>query len=381
MNEAAVQALLPNLAVKPGTGICPAQWFRGAIQRGIIHSASPGIGFDQIQPASIDLRLGSVAYRVKSSFLPGRKDRVVDKLKWLTTDEIDLANGAVLRAGHVYIVPLMEHLSLRKRLSAIANPKSSTGRLDIFARVISDYSTEFDNIAEQYKGPLWVEVAPRSFNVVVRRGSRLVQLRIKDGAPRPTQEQLKLLFRELGVVHDDDDDPDIKKGRPAIRVDIRGDKVSGLVGYRARKTKTPLDVDRVNHYDPSEFWIPVRRPKHGGITLKPNQFHILASKGVISVPEDFAADMIAYDTLVGEFRVHYAGFFDPGFGYSKQGPRGARAVLEVRSHEVPFMIEDGQIVGRLIFEPLTEQTEKPYGSNIGSSYQYQGLALSKQFKR
>ena len=379
MSEAAVQAWLPNLEPNNRTGIYPAQWYQGAIQRKEIVTAVP-ITEVQLQPASLDLRLGNKAYRVPASFLPGPQNKVEDKLAWLAEEEIDLANGALLERDQVYIVPLLEGLNLKKRMSAVANPKSSTGRLDVFARVISDYCTEFDSIAEQYEGPLWAEIAPRSFNVVARTHSRLVQLRIKRGAPRPSERLVRDLQKDDALIKGENV-VDIKRGRIGISVDLIGDPTSKLVGYKARPVKDPIDVDLVNHYDPADFWDPVTRPERGGLVLKTDEFHILASKKTITIPEDYAADMIAYDTLVGEFRVHYAGFFDPGFGLPKNGYTGAKAVLEVRSHEVPFMIEDGQMVGRLAFERLTEKTDRPYGQGIGSSYQYQGLALSKHFRR
>lgn len=380
MGEMLVQESLPHLEdSRVRTGIYPAQWYAGAIRRGLIISANE-ISAAQIQPASIDLRLGGTAYRVPTSFLPGRKSTVQTKLDWLAAEKIDLTSGAILQKGHVYIIRLMESLDLRKRVSAIANPKSSTGRLDLFARVITDFSTEFDVIAEQYDGPLWLELAPRSFNVLAREGSRLVQIRVRHGAPRQSEKQLRRLHGEDGVVRGEED-PDIRAGGIAMSVDIVGDNVSKLIGYKAKKTNKHIDVDKVNFYASSEFWETVNRPDEGGIILKPDDFHILASKETVSVPTDWAAEMVAYDTLVGEFRVHYAGFFDPGFGYSPNGHSAAKAVLEIRSHEVPFMIEDGQIVGRLMLERLTERTERPYGSDIGSFYQFQGLTLSKQFRR
>ncbi|MDX1401666.1 MAG: 2'-deoxycytidine 5'-triphosphate deaminase [Kiloniellales bacterium] len=362
------------------SGIFPAQWYEMAVQRKIITSLTP-ITEAQIQPASIDLRLGKTAYRVPASFLPGPNCRVREKVEALALEKIDLTEGAELKRNQVYLVELQECIDLRKRMSGLANPKSSTGRLDIFARVITDYASEFDSIKERYRGPLWVEIAPRSFHGIVRTGSRLVQLRIKLGMPRPSERLHRDLHQENQVVMGEDD-VDIRQRGISFSVDAEGDSISGLIGYKARKTDLSVDVDKINHYDRNDFWEPVIRPKSGGIILRPDEFHILASKETITVPEDYAADMIAYDTLVGEFRVHYAGFFDPGFGYSASGQRYAKAVLEVRSHEVPFFMEDGQIVGRLAFERLTEKTNKPYGqSGMGSSYQFQGLALSKHFKR
>ena len=241
----------------------------------------------QIQPASIDLRLGGTAYRVPTSFLPGRKSSVQAKLDWLAEEKIDLTSGAILQKGHVYIIRLMESLDLRKRVSAVANPKSSTGRLDLFARVITDFSTEFDVITEQYDGPLWLELAPRSFNVLAREGSRLVQIRVRHGAPRQSEKQLRRLHGEDGVVRGEED-PDIRAGGIAMSVDIVGDNVSKLVGYKAKKTNKHIDVDKVNFYASSEFWETVYRPDEGGIILKPDDFHILASKETVSVPPDWA---------------------------------------------------------------------------------------------
>ena len=380
MSEAAVQAWLPNVE-EPSrrSGIYPAQWYQGAFQRKEIVTAVP---FEevQLQPASLDLRLGEKAYRVPASFLPGRQHGVAEKLSWLAEEEIDLTSGALLERDRVYIVPLLEGLNLKKRMSAVANPKSSTGRLDVFARVIADRATEFDSIAEQYEGPLWAEIVPRSFRVVARTGSRLVQLRVKRGAPRPSERLVRDLQKDDSLIKGEKV-VDIKQGRIAVSVDLAGAPGAELVGYRAKRVEEPIDVDRANHYDPADFWEPVARPARGGLVLNTEAFHILASKESFAIPDDHAADMIAYDTLVGEFRVHYAGFFDPGFGLAAEGHRGAKAVLEVRSHEVPFMIEDGQIVGRLAFERLTEKTDRPYGQGIGSNYQYQGLALSKHFRR
>ena len=382
MNEAAEQQALPLLGevAERRSGILPSQWIKGAIERKYIQ-ALEAIDDGQIQPASLDLRLGPVAHRVRASFLPGPGATVRDRLDLLAEEEIDLGRGAVLRRGSVYIVRLMESLFLRKRISAIANPKSSTGRLDVFARVITDYGAEFDRIREQYKGDLWLEVAPRSFDVKVRQGTRLAQVRLRRGTPPATDAYVRRLHEEVELARSEDGAAEVWQRGVVIRVDVTGEAGGGLVGYRAKKAGDYIDIDKTGFYDPDAFWEPVYRPESGGIVLNPDEFHILASKERIRLPLDCAADMVAYDTLVGEFRVHYAGFFDPGFGYSPSGGEGTRAVLEVRSHEVPFMIEDGQIVGRLMVERLTEETDRPYGGGIGSSYQGQGLTLAKQFKR
>ncbi len=385
MREPAPAGLFPAPeAGEPSrTGLLPSQLLREAVAtRREILSPQP-IGDDQIQPASLDLRLGEVAYRVRASFLPGPRATVRDKLDALSMHRIDLTAGAVLEKDCVYIVPLFEYLSLRKRTQALANPKSSIGRLDAFARVITDHGTEFDRIREGYKGPLYAEISPRSFSILARTGSRLVQLRVRRGSPSFSDTALRRLHEEVGLV---ELPPGAPPARDAIRdglaftVDVRGDRKSGIVGYKARRYTGLVDVDLVHHYDPRDFWEPVYSHRGEGIVLDPHDFYILASREAVVVPPDHAAEMLPYHTVVGEFRVHFAGFFDPGFGAAETGGSGSRAVLEVRSHEVPFLIEDGQIVGRLVYERLIAPPDKLYGRAIGSSYQSQGLALSKHFK-
>ncbi len=362
------------------TGILPAQSIREAIGRGLVLADEP-IGEDQIQPASLDLRLGDVAYRVQASFLPGPGASVQDKLDGLSMHRVDLAAGAVLEKGCVYIVPLRERLRLRKRISAVANPKSSTGRLDIFARIITDEAMEFDQVREGYAGPLWAEISPRSFSVLVGAGARLVQLRLKQGSPRGGESALRRLHEEVKLIEGTAEEVQIRGRSLAVTLDVAGSGPDDIIGYRAKKHTPLIDIARVNHYEPLEFWEPVHPGRAGGIILDPDDFYILASKESVKVPPDHAAEMIAYDTLVGEFRVHYAGFFDPGFGHAEGGGAGSRAVLEVRSHDVPFLVEDSQVVGWLVYERLTARPDKLYGTSIGSSYQQQRLALSKQFKR
>jgi dCTP deaminase len=372
----------------PTTGLLPSQMLREAVALGREILSPQPIGDDQIQPASIDLRLGEVAYRVRASFLPGTRASVRDKLDLLSMHQIDLTRGAVLEKDCVYIVPLCEYVALRSRTSGFANPKSSIGRLDVFARVITDYGTEFDRIRDGYKGPLYAEVSPRSFSILVRAGSSLVQLRIRRGSPPFSDTALRRLHEEVGLV---EASTGTLSAREAIRaglaftVDVVGDKQSGIVGYKARRHTDLIDVDRIQHYDPRDFWEPVyahRGPGgRGGLVLDPHDFYILASREAVVVPPDHAAEMLPYHTFVGEFRVHFAGFFDPGFGTSETGGSGSRAVLEVRSHEVPFLVEDGQVLGRLVYERLITRPDKLYGRAIGSSYQRQGLALSKHFKK
>jgi len=362
------------------TGILASQDLRGLVDSGGILS-DDRIAEDQIQPASLDLRLGRKAYRVRASFLPGPNSTVRDKIKAFEMHEMDLSKPTALERGCVYIVPLKERVSLRKKFFAIANPKSSTGRLDIFTRVITDHAQSFDRIAEAYKGPLYAEISPRTFSVVVREGDRLCQLRIRCGSPSTSEAALRRLLDEYALSDGVLRKQDISEGKLPITVGLRGDPRYGIVGYRAKQHADVIDINKVNFYEPFEFWEPVGADKNGQLILNPNDFYILASKEAVKVPPNHAAEMIAYDTMVGEFRVHYAGFFDPGFGFEGTGGVGARAVLEVRSHDVPFMIEDGQLVGKLVYEPLTAEPDKLYGRDIGSSYQRQGLALAKQFKR
>ena len=275
---------------------------------------------------------------------------------------------------------MIEALSLSSRISGTANPKSSTGRLDVFTRLITDGATEFDRVKGGYKGPLYAEISPRAFSILVRKGSRLNQLRFRRGSPAHSDSALRRLHEEVRLVHSAEGRENIDRGI-AITVDLTGADGGDLVGYRARKHTGVIDVEKIDHYAVPDFWEPVRARGDKGLILDPNDFHILASKEAVTVPPDHAAEMVPYDTLVGEFRVHYAGFFDPGFGYSDAGGAGSRAVLEVRSHEVPFVIEDGQVVGRLVYERLTDVPDRLYGRDIGSSYQRQGLMLAKQFKR
>jgi dCTP deaminase len=360
------------------TGILPSQELEHLVRVTKEIRSSEPIQDDQYQPASLDLRLGSVAYRVRASFLPGKEATVKNKLEDLAMHEMDITNGAVLERGCVYIVPLLEGLALKKRTSAMGNPKSSTGRLDIFTRLITDYGTEFDRVSAGYNGPLYAEVSPRTFSVLVRKGSKLSQIRIRRGNPPSSDAAMKRLLEEHQVVelikkHD------IRDGVP-LSVDVLGDKSGGIIGYKARSHAGLIDIDKVRHYDVLDYWEPVHAPRRGGLVLDPADFYILASMEAVRVPPTYAAEMLAFDTLMGDFRVHYAGFFDPGFGHPDAGGEGSRAVLEVRSFVVPFVIEHGQMVGRLAYERLTEQPARLYGSNANSSYQRQGIALSKHFK-
>jgi len=356
-------------------GILPDRMITALAADGGILSESAFVP-DQIQPASLDLRLGDVAFRVRASFLPGRTT-VAQRIDGLKLHEISLADGAVLETGCVYIVPLLESLALPDDISAAANPKSSTGRLDVFTRVIVDETRGFDRIGAGYHGPLYAEISPRTFPVLVREGSRLSQIRFRRGHALLDAGSLRDLHARERLV--DSDDADVSEG-VAVSVDLSGLGPGGLVGYRAKRHTGLIDVERRGGYAVLDFWEPMQARPDKSLILDPNEFYILASKEAVQVPPAYAAEMVPFDPLVGEFRVHYAGFFDPGFGYAGAGGKGARAVLEVRSREVPFILEHGQIVGRLVYEKMLAKPEKLYGQGIGSNYQAQSLKLSKHFR-
>jgi dCTP deaminase len=365
----------PRIQTKEPSGILPSQAIRALIAAGEVELAEP-IAADQLQPASLDLRLGAVAYRVRASFLPGPGARVADKLADLQLHAIDLSKGAVLETGCVYVAPLIESLALTQDIAAAANPKSSTGRLDVFTRVIADGVSAFDLIPPGYCGPLYAEICPQTFPVVVRKGSRLSQIRFRRGAAGDSDLDLADLQRRERLVSAER--ADIAQGI-ALSVDLTGGE-DGLIGYRAKRHTGVVDMDAPASCAVLDYWEPIhaRGPKR--LILDPDEFYILASKEAVHVPPTHAAEMVPFNPLVGEFRVHYAGFFDPGFGHAQAGGAGSRAVLEVRSHKVPFILEDGQIVGRLVYERLTELPELLYGRDLKSNYQAQGLKLSKHFR-
>ncbi len=330
----------------------------------------------QIQPASLDLRLGAVAYRVRASFLPGPGITVAERIAELKLHEFALTAGAVLETGCVYIVPLIERLALPAEIAAAANPKSSTGRLDVFTRVIADETRGFDRVAGGYHGPLYAEISPKTFPILVRQGTRLSQMRLRRGQAALDEAALRALHARERLV---DSAEAVAADGIAVSIDLSG-RQGGIVGYRAKRHTAVIDVERAAAYDVDEFWEPIGARGDKSLILDPDEFYILASNEAVQVPPDYAAEMVPFDPLVGEFRVHYAGFFDPGFGYAGAGGLGARAVLEVRSREVPFILEHAQIVGRLVFEKMLARPDQLYGMGIGSNYQAQGLKLSKHFR-
>ncbi len=356
------------------SGVLADSALRAMIERAEI-VADPAVLADQIQPASLDLRLGPVAYRVRASFLAGTGARVADRIGEFEMHRVDLQAGAVLEKGCVYVVPLLESLALPEGVTAVANAKSSTGRLDLLTRTITDGGVEFDRIAPGYHGPLYAEICPRSFSVLVRTGMRLNQIRFRRGQAVLSDAELQALHDVEGLVSG----PAMISQGLGFSVDLRPEK-GDLVGYRAKPHTGVIDLDRIGHYAPRDFWEDVRSTE-GRIILDPGAFYILVSREAVTIPPDYAAEMAPYLAMVGEFRVHYAGFFDPGFGHGAAGGQGSRGVLEVRCHEAPFVLEHGQVVGRLVYERMESRPERLYGAGIASNYQGQGLKLSKHFRQ
>jgi len=377
-------------------GILPDKHLKQLIQEGAIYADSP-IGDWQIQPASLDLRLGNHAYRLLSSFLPERSEIstrlcISDLYKSdLVMYEMDLTKGAILEKGHVYLVPLQENLALPPTIRGRANPKSSTGRLDIFTRVITDLNVGFDEIRQGYHGPLYLEIVPRSFTIRVQTGLSLNQLRLIAGRPTVSDSQLKALHRSARLLHHNEDHA--TGGRPVaagevrvdqglfLRIDLKGeDTQHDIVGYRAKKNSHIIDLAKLEYYSAFDYWEPLYRHANNTLLLEPEEFYILASKERITVPAGYAAEMVAYEAACGELRTHYAGFFDPGFGAGSSPRNGTQVVLEVRPHDVPFLIHDGQTFFKVMYEKMLDTPDAIYGSAIGSNYHQQGLTLSKHFK-
>ncbi len=342
------------------------------IDAGAISATAP---FDpgQIQPASLDLRLGTVAFRVRASFLTGRARTVADRLNDFKMHEIDLTQGAVLEKGCVYVVPLLERLTLPQGTTGAASAKSSIGRLDLLTRIITDNGHEFDRVPDGYDGPLYVEICPQSFSVIAQTGQMLNQIIFRRGQTVISDNELATLHAKSPIVSGDA----VISGGLGFSVDLKPE-TGTLVGYRAKPHAGVIDLAKLAHYDPADYWEEVRT-NTGWIILDPGAFYILVSREAIVIPPDHAAEMAPYIAMVGEFRVHYAGFFDPGFGWAEAGGTGSRGVLEVRCHEAPFVLEHGQIVGRLVYEKMTQAPKTLYGREIKSNYQGQGLKLSKHF--
>lgn len=372
------------------TGVLTDRQLREAAHAGWI-TAAVALADEQFQPSSLDLRLGPVAYQLRASFLPFR-ETVEQRLRNeasnsdLVIDRVPLDSGATLQRGSVYLVPLLEALALPAAVRGRSNPKSTTGRLDVFTRIITDRTPRFDEITAGYAGPLYLEVSPQSFPVRVQSGVSLNQLRLQCGETTVSDAALRDIYRAGALLYDDDDRP-IPVERVTFNeglcmgVDLSGRATGGLVGYRAQPNPPAVDLARVGHYDPAEFWEPIKQPARDGFILEANRFYILVSKERIRVPPEYAAEMVVYDAGAGEIRTHYAGFFDPGFGFGDGSVRGTKVVMEVRAREVPYMIYDGQISFKVWFERLRGRPDRVYGVGLRSSYQHQTLSLSKHFRR
>lgn len=373
-----------------GSGVLPDRELRAAIQDGWVIASAP-IGDPQIQPASLDLRLGAEAYQLRASFLPFREP-VLERLAQvdfagadLVIDRLSLTSGATLQRGSVYLVPLLETLALPPSVRGRCNPKSTTGRLDIFTRLITDATPRFDEVRAGYHGPLYLEIAPQSFPIRVQTGLSLNQLRLLTGRPAVSDTLLERAYRDRPLLYEDG------RAIPAadvvfndgvgMGVDLSGRETDGIIGYRAHMNPPVVDLAKVDHYDVAEFWEPIKRPGRDSFILDANRFYILVSRERIRVPPELAAEMVVYDAGAGEIRTHYAGFFDPGFGWGDGSVLGTRVVMEVRAREVPFLVYHGQTLFKVRFERLTGLPERVYGAALGSSYQYQTLSLSKQFRR
>src|SRR6266702_1850617 len=364
------------------TGILPSQTIQELIDGGRV-AGSPPITPEPIQPASLDLRLGDIAHRVRASFLPGLNSTVEAKINDLRMTRVDLTSASVFEKDCVYIVPLLEEVHLPDNISGKANPKSTTGRLDVFTRLITDYGVEFDRVPAGYKGKLFAEIISRTFTVRVRAGMRLSQLRVVRGNPDSNDSALKRLDREETLVYMDAESPvkaTLDRGL-RITVSLEASVKAEIIAYKAKRSAPIVELDKINHYAHEQFWEALSESASKSLILHPGDFYILASRERVRVPAEFAAEMVPFDPSDGEFRIHYAGFFDPGFGYGSSDIKGTRAVLEVRAHDVPFLMEHGQLVGRLHYMPLLSRPDKIYGTGIGSSYQQQALTLSKQFRR
>ena len=370
-------------------GVLTDRDLRAAVRGGSIVASVP-VADEQFQPASLDLRLGPIAYQLRASFLPYRES-VRARLEGaashdLVIDRVPLENGATLQRGSVYLVPLVESLALPQSVRGRSNPKSTTGRLDVFTRVVTDGTPRFDEIAPGYHGSLYLEASPQSFPVRVHAGLSLNQLRLLEGPTSMSDAALANLYRQTPLLYDDDDRPlplerVVFNEGLCMGIDLSGRTTGGVIGYRAHPNPPAVDLARVGHYDPTEFWEPIKAPVRDGYILEANRFYILVSKERIRVPAEFAAEMVVYDAGAGEIRTHYAGFFDPGFGFGDGSVLGTKVVMEVRAREVPFMVYDGQTSFKVWFERLCGRPDRLYGVGLASSYQHQTLSLSKHFRR
>jgi dCTP deaminase len=369
----------------PSAGVLPAQRLREAIAEEWLVADPWRIPGESVQPASVDLRLGEHAWALRCSFLPDSDSTVEQKIEDIAFERIDLRDGATLERDRPYLVPLIEELRLPADVRAKANPKSSTGRLDVFTRVLTDRNHRFDEIAPGYHGKLYLEVVPRTFAIRVKTGLALNQVRLMSADARLSDTELLALHARSPLLYLDSQpvsEAELSLGDGLfLSLDVSGD-AEAIVGYRAKKNSLPIDLTKVGALRWREYWEPVHPEQGGRIVLEPEVFYLLLSAEGVSIPPSYAAEMLAYDPTAGELRTHYAGFFDPGFGYAAAGPgatHGSRAALEVRARDVSFMVEHRQPVCKLAFERMAEEPDVLYGEDIGSNYQGQLTMLSKHF--
>jgi dCTP deaminase len=341
----------------------------------------------QIQPASLDLTLGSRVYRTSSSFLPKTSERIIDVLSDRTLYSFELKHGTVLEPNSSYVIQLNEYLDLAPGICAFSNPKSSIGRVGLFVRLLADYTPRFDYIPPGYKGPLYLEIIPIDFVVKIYPGLSANQMRFRTkGRFRASESELRLAHAKYGVLFDQfgdsvsQDKITINEGGLMLTIDLES---RDIIGYKARHdTVSAIDLSKLGIHEPSDFWEPIYKPKSGELILVPDNFYLLASNERVSFPPDFAGEMISYDTSSGEMRSHYAGFFDPGFGFSeKKETKGTTAVLEVRAHNIPFRLTCGQAICKIIYERMSEIPFELYSRGIGSNYTGTEPKLSKYFRQ
>jgi dCTP deaminase len=366
-----------------GDGVLPSQGLREAVKRGWIVSGAYRDPLEEIQPASIDLRLGEFAWALRCSFLPDVNSTVEEKVADVAFDRIDLRDGATLERDRPYLVPLIEGLRLPPEVRGRTNPKSSTGRLDVFTRVITDRSHRFDEITPGYQGRLYLEIVPRSFAIRVKTGLSLNQLRLVVGKARLSDDELRTVQDEFPLLYVDSHP--LRQSELAVAdglflsVALAG-PTENVVGYRAKKNSLPIDLQQLHAYQWRDYWEPVFPEAGGRIVLEPEAFYLLLSAEGCCIPPNYAAEMLAYDPTAGELRTHYAGFFDPGFGWDPSDRKhGSRAALEVRARDVSFMVEHRQPICKLAFERMLERPDVLYGAAAGSNYQGQETMLSKHF--
>ena len=329
----------------------------------------------QIQPSSLDLTLSEECYEIEASFLSPNHN-IRDKLNNIINKKIDLNEVYIFKKNITYIVRLNEKLNLKNDIFGKCNPKSSTGRLDIFCRAILNFSDEYEKIPLNYNGEIFLEITPRSFNIALIKGDSLNQMRlIYQNHDYVDDESLHNFHNIDPIIFDEFGNTNVADISSGLKISVDLKKINKTSAYIAKDNAPVLHYDKINSHKVADFWDTIKT-KDDYLIIKPGKFYILKSKQKIRIPKTMAGEMKPYDTGIGDFRVHYAGFFDPGFG----DPFGSYAVLEVKTNEVPFILNDGQVIAKIQYEKLNKETKVVYGSNIKSNYQNQELALSKHFE-